>query len=53
MNMLRALLLMTCLSAVSNALAQDIEPPFGIRHYDTGPAPDFVLANIDGEEFSF
>ena len=53
MNVLTALLLMTSLSLVSNALAQDIEPPFGIRHYDTGPAPHFVLANIDGEEFSF
>jgi len=52
-NMLRTLLLITSLSIVSNATAGDLEPPFGIRHYDKGPAPGFVLANIDGEQFSF
>ncbi len=26
--------------------------PFGIRHYETGEAKNFVLTDIDGEEFS-
>lgn len=32
-----------------NALA--VEPPRGIRHYDIGLAPNFKLADIDGEPF--
>lgn len=52
MNMLRTLLLITGLLISSTAVAQNIEPPFGIRHYDSGPAHDFVLKNIDGEAFS-
>jgi thiol-disulfide isomerase/thioredoxin len=33
--------------------ADPVEPPFGIRHYDTGPAKNFVLKDIDGERFEF
>jgi thiol-disulfide isomerase/thioredoxin len=35
----------------SPALAQDIKPPFGIRHYDIGMANNFVLKDSDGESF--
>lgn len=31
--------------------AEDIKPPFGIRHYDIGPAQNFSLQDIDGETF--
>ncbi len=29
----------------------EIKPPFGLRHYDIGIAPDFILNDIDGEKF--
>lgn len=38
-----------CFSAA--AFAADIAPPFGIRHYDIGTAPNFTLQDIDGETF--
>ena len=53
MKMLRTLLLIASISICSAAAAQDIEPPFGIRHYDSGAAHDFVLKDMDGETFSF
>lgn len=28
-----------------------VEVPFGIRHYDIGSAKNFILSDIDGEEF--
>ena len=31
--------------------AGPLEPPKGIRHYETGAAPGFVLADMDGESF--
>ncbi len=33
------------------AYAENIKPPFGIRNYDIGTAPDFTLQDIDGEKF--
>lgn len=38
-------------SLAATAVAEDIKPPFGIRHYDKGLAPDFSLRDIDGEAF--
>jgi len=40
---------LSCLAAP--AIAEDIKPPFGIRHYDKGLAPDFTLQDIDGDTF--
>jgi thiol-disulfide isomerase/thioredoxin len=34
------------------AVAGPLEPPKGIRHYEKGPAPEFTLANMDGEIFT-
>ena len=34
------------------AYADNINPPFGIRHYDIGTAPDFTLQDLDGENFT-
>jgi thiol-disulfide isomerase/thioredoxin len=34
-----------------NPLAGPLEPPKGIRHYETGAAPGFTLADMDGETF--
>jgi thiol-disulfide isomerase/thioredoxin len=31
--------------------ATDINPPFGIRHYEIGQAQNFELSDIDGEKF--
>ncbi len=28
-----------------------IEPPKGIRHYETGPAPEFTVTDMEGEAF--
>jgi len=41
--------IISCLSATLNAT--EIEPPFGIRHYAIGPAENFNLPDIDGENF--
>ena len=38
-----------CISSSINA--SDVEVPFGIRHYDIGPAQNFTLNDIDGEKF--
>ena len=38
-------------SAIAADKGQQIEVPFGIRHYDIGPAQNFTLTDIDGEEF--
>jgi len=43
------LAVLTCLAAPT--LAEDIKPPFGIRHYDKGLAPDFSLQDMDGDTF--
>jgi thiol-disulfide isomerase/thioredoxin len=45
-------LLLAVLSCVAApTLADDIQPPFGIRHYDKGLAPDFSLQDMDGDTF--
>lgn len=36
----------------ANVSASNIEPPFGIRNYDVGMAPNFTLQDIDGEDVS-
>jgi thiol-disulfide isomerase/thioredoxin len=38
-------------SLAATAVAEEIKPPFGIRHYDKGLAPDFSLQDMDGETF--
>ena len=48
----RYLLLFSMQLLVMNALAGPLEPPKGIRHYETGPAPGFILADMDGETFA-
>lgn len=35
----------------ANEADTNIKPPFGIRNHDKGPAPDFILKDIDGESF--
>ena len=42
-------LLACCSNSIVNA--SDIKVPFGIRHYDIGPAKNFILNDIDGEKF--
>ena len=37
--------------AIATDSAQQVEVPFGIRHYDIGQAKNFILSDIDGEEF--
>ena len=34
------------------AIAGPFEPPEGIRHFEKGPAPEFTLADMDGETFT-
>ena len=48
----RYLLVFCMLMLVVNARAGPLEPPKGIRHYETGPAPGFTLADMDGETFT-
>lgn len=47
------ILLMLCFNhaAIANKTDNDIEVPFGIRHYDIGSAQNFTLNDIDGEKF--
>jgi thiol-disulfide isomerase/thioredoxin len=42
-------LLIGCSSVMASA--SEIKAPFGIRHYDIGPAQNFILNDIDGEKF--
>ena len=39
------------LPVIATVDAQQVEVPFGIRHYDIGQAKNFTLTDIDGEEF--
>ena len=51
--MTRVLLLLFSISLLStNSIAGPLEPPKGIRHYETGTAPGFTLADMDGETFT-
>lgn len=52
MMLARILLLLSIQLLTINALAGPLEPPRGIRHYETGAAPDFTLADMDGETFA-
>ena len=36
----------------SSAYAGPLEPPKGIRHYETGIAPGFTVTDMDGEPFT-
>lgn len=47
----KTLLAVLIISISSTACADDIKPPFGIRHYDVGMAPNFSLQDIDDETF--
>jgi len=38
--------------SIQFAVAGSLEPPKGIRHYERGPAPEFTVANMDGESFT-
>ena len=46
------LLLFSMLLLSTNSIAGPLEPPKGIRHYETGTAPGFTLADMDGETFT-
>ncbi len=48
-----ALLLLTTVipGFTGKVSADEIKVPFGIRHYDVGVAPNFILNDIDGEKF--
>ena len=48
---IRKLLFIFIIGISSTTGAADIEPPFGIRHYDIGIAKNFNLPDIDGENF--
>ena len=48
----RYLLLFSMQLLVMNALAGPLEAPKGIRHYETGAAPGFTLADMDGKTFT-
>lgn len=55
-SMPKKILLLTTICLLSTffsatLLADDIKPPFGIRHYDKGLAENFSLQDIDGESF--
>ena len=58
MKSLLNLIKQSCLIAIIlistsvNADTANTKPPFGIRDYDTGVAPDFTLQDIDGEKFT-
>ena len=47
----KKLLIILLLSFSSSVLAEEIVLPFGIRNYDKGIAPNFILQDIDGETF--
>jgi thiol-disulfide isomerase/thioredoxin len=47
-----ALLLISLQFIVASSLAGPLQPPGGIRHYETGPAPEFTVKDMDGEPFS-
>ncbi len=42
-------IIISCFSVTISAA--EIEPPFGIRHYDVGLAKNFKLSDIDGDVF--
>ena len=48
---IKSLLILLIVIASTSINANDIEPPFGIRHYDIGKAQNFNLPDIDGEQF--
>jgi len=53
MTIIRNLSLLLSLQLIAvNSLAGPLEPPKGIRHYEIGYAPEFTLANIDGDPFT-
>ena len=52
MMITRILLLLSMQLLTINVLAAPLDPPRGIRHYETGPAPGFSLADMDGENFA-
>jgi len=51
MMLSRFLLFISIQLITINALAGPLEPPKGIRHYETGAAPGFTLADMDDETF--
>ncbi len=53
-NLIKQSFLITIIliSTSLNAETKNTEPPFGIRHFDTGVASDFTLQDIDGETFT-
>lgn len=52
MMLTRILLLLSMQLLNMNTLAGPLEPPMGVRHYEAGTAPDFTLADMDGETFA-
>ena len=54
LNLIRqsCLIAIILISTSVNADTANTKPPFGIRNYDIGVAPDFTLQDIDGEKFT-
>jgi thiol-disulfide isomerase/thioredoxin len=46
------LLLLSMQLITTSSHAGPLEPPKGIRHYETGKAPEFSLTDMDGEPFT-
>jgi len=51
-TLLKLLLFTTTIYFNPMVYAENIKPPFGIRNYDIGTAPDFILQDVDGENFA-
>ena len=53
-NLIKQTLLITIILFNTTLTAEEnnTKPPFGIRHFDTGAAPDFTLQDIDSETFT-
>ena len=49
---LTLLLILACQLVAPTGLAGPLEPPRGIRHYETGAAPGFSITDMDGETFT-
>lgn len=51
-NHIKSVLLLIIISFYTSiSTGDDIKPPFGLRHFDAGTAPDFILNDIDGEKY--
>jgi thiol-disulfide isomerase/thioredoxin len=51
-NLLSLLLIIALQLSITHGIAGPLEPPRGIRHFETGAAPEFSIADMDGETFT-